>query len=645
MAQTFTNPLFPSQDPYVIRWQGNYYYSDADSDRIYLRRSPTLSGLSSQAPIPVWNARPGSGGLANVWAPELHLIGGRWYLYFAADHHSDARHRLFVLEGGSDPLDPYKLAGQIVDSTGNWAIDPDVFFGADNQLYLTWSCTGDEFGRLPQNLCIARMSDPVHVASDTVQISSPVESWETRTGAIQEGPVGFVHAGSTYLTYSASASWTTKDYAVGVLINASGDLLNPGAWKKHGPVLDGHSHVYGPGSVVFINSPDGTESWSLYHAYDRLNCAQWACRSIRMQKIAWDSEGVPLLGYPMDPQVGLEQPSGDAGAASGWGDSKQGARAAGAMAYLSSGNVYSGPVGGTAFRNGSESVAYTVSADVAAGRTGRSGVYALYRDEANHVEVFLDGSAGVLGTGATVAGADQGIHWTAMPIGFDFAAAHHLEVRKSAEQSFSFVLDGVVREQRSAALEGGQIGVFSTGAGAQFRNVTLIDDAFGWGRPYGDAAEGGASDAPGLWQIVDARAVESRGAGTQALYRGNPNLQSYTVGAEVRKGGGSEGRVGLVACYDDRNNNVSMWLDAAQRLLRVHAVVNGISTWQNAGLPAGFDAGAWHALTAEKAGSGFLFLIDGAEMLRAEFALVNGMPGITTDGSPAQFREFAVTQP
>ena len=40
-------------------------------------------------------------------------------------------------------------------------------------------------------------------------------------------------------------------------MNASGDLLNPGAWVKSGPVFDHHGKTYGPGSVVFVETPEG----------------------------------------------------------------------------------------------------------------------------------------------------------------------------------------------------------------------------------------------------------------------------------------------------------------------------------------------------------------------------------------------------
>jgi len=46
-----------------------------------------------------------------VWAPQLHDLNGRWYIYFAAAHpaRGNPSHRMWVLGGGpsdQDPLEP-----------------------------------------------------------------------------------------------------------------------------------------------------------------------------------------------------------------------------------------------------------------------------------------------------------------------------------------------------------------------------------------------------------------------------------------------------------------------------------------------------------------------------------------------------------
>jgi len=58
----------------------------------------------------------------NVWAPELHLLNGKWYIYYAADDGQNANHRMWALESQtSDPQGPYIEHGCL--ETDGWAID------------------------------------------------------------------------------------------------------------------------------------------------------------------------------------------------------------------------------------------------------------------------------------------------------------------------------------------------------------------------------------------------------------------------------------------------------------------------------------------------------------------------------------------
>ncbi|MHB8733713.1 MAG: glycoside hydrolase family 43 protein, partial [Terriglobales bacterium] len=311
-AQTFVNPLINGGDPWVTRVNGTYYYSASGCGvaTICVKSSKTLSGLASAPWVGVWNGPARGPNSGDVWAPELHFVQGGWYIYYAADAAGvNDSHRLFVLQADTaNPQGSYSMGntgapnGQLTESNNYWAIDPDVFVGADSNLYIVWSCTNYVNSKFPQATCLARMSDPLHLNSNTVQISTPSQPWELRTAPIQEGPVGYTHNGRTYITYSASASWTDDDYAVGLLTNSDGNLLTPGSWSKQGPIFDHHGTAFGTGSVVFIPSLDGSEMWNLYHGIDALSCnPSYTCRDIRMQKMDWAADGAPLLGYPVNP--------------------------------------------------------------------------------------------------------------------------------------------------------------------------------------------------------------------------------------------------------------------------------------------------------------------------------------------------------
>lgn len=670
-GQTFSNPLFSSQDPYVTYWKGNYYYTESGNNSIQIRKSHTLTGLKPQTPYIAWKSPwVGPDGHANLWAPEIHQIDGTWYIYFAADYQSNGRHRLFVLQGGSDPLDPYHVAdtgypnGQLVESTGKWAIDPDVFYGADGQLYLTWSCTNDDIGKAPQNLCLARMKDALHVASATSEISSPTEPWERRTGLIEEGPIGFVHNGDTYLTFSASASWTPNDYSVGVLVSTGGDLLDSRTWTKRGPIFDHHGEAYGPGSVVFVPSADGTELWSLYHAYDRMNCPAWACRTIRMQRVSWDAAGLPLLGYPMNPGIKSRAPSGEMGSPTGWGDAPQGTAASGLWRYNSPTSVDflqgdalpTGSLVWQTFRDNSNPVAYTTSAQVQMdGGLGQAGIYVVYKDAGHHIEAYLDSQQSVFVSNVVGSVQNQGQRTYPLAANFDLSLPHEIQVLKSAEGKFAFYLDRTFMDERQASVGYGAVGVFAGSAGAHFREILLSDASFGWGDAFGDAAEGlpreagletGTGYFRGDWTITDGATVESSNAGSgwNTIYQGNPNFINFTVDvdAEIAGTNGPAAKFGLIVCHDDRNNQLSLWIDVEQNIVSWNAVVQGESSWQNVALPQSFDASKSHHLAATKTGSLFTFSVDGNQLGEGTYALANGTSGLAVLSARVRFNHYSV---
>src|SRR5215472_12251935 len=98
--QTFTNPIFTSQDPWIVYVGGTYYFSESNcaSATVCIKSSTTLTGLSSAPWVGVWNAPASGPNSGEVWAPELHYVNGKWYIYYAADDGDNNNHRLFVLQ-------------------------------------------------------------------------------------------------------------------------------------------------------------------------------------------------------------------------------------------------------------------------------------------------------------------------------------------------------------------------------------------------------------------------------------------------------------------------------------------------------------------------------------------------------------------
>ncbi|KAK0937725.1 hypothetical protein LTR29_010726 [Friedmanniomyces endolithicus] len=252
-----------------------------------------------------------------LWAPELHCLRGRWYIYFAgADKlHGNRSHRMYVLGGppeGQDPHQgPWELLGPVhgMDQR-QWAIDGTVFH-IDGVLYFSYSgwprqehhSNGwEDRDELVQQLFILRLSDPTTADSDATMISHPTESWERlgeRGAAINEGPQWLESPSGDWrgLVYSCSGSWT-KHYKMASLEYLGGDPLDPWAWRKsEKPLLQNREDgigPYGPGHGCFLHA--GGETVALFHATDRDTDGNQN-RRCRMQRVRWTASGPDMGGY------------------------------------------------------------------------------------------------------------------------------------------------------------------------------------------------------------------------------------------------------------------------------------------------------------------------------------------------------------
>ena len=73
----------------------------------------------------MWTPPPTGPYSKDIWAPEVHFLKGKWYVYFAADSGKNINHRLYVLENASnDPLQgSWIVKGKLTTPEDKWAID------------------------------------------------------------------------------------------------------------------------------------------------------------------------------------------------------------------------------------------------------------------------------------------------------------------------------------------------------------------------------------------------------------------------------------------------------------------------------------------------------------------------------------------
>lgn len=315
---TFSNPLGAGADPFVVQHEGEYVLVRSSGSQVKLDRATRLEDIHSSDPasttVTAWTAPAGTAYSTMIWAPELHWLGGKWYIYVAAAANNDnATHRMYVLERDDpDPMGPFTFKGEIAATTNRWAIDGTVLEWQE-AMYFVWSgWPGLVDGR--QNLYIAAMSNPWTIAGERVLLSTPQYGWESHGLPINEGPEALVHDGTLHIIFSASGYWTDQ-YALGRLTyNGVGPIMNPSSWTKAAaPVFQATAEVTGVGHASFVRSPDGTEHWMAYHSHHDPGPFN-EDRDIRIQPFTFLADGTPNFGSPASPSVRLAVPSGYADA-------------------------------------------------------------------------------------------------------------------------------------------------------------------------------------------------------------------------------------------------------------------------------------------------------------------------------------------
>ncbi|KAL2192335.1 arabinofuranosidase [Corynascus similis CBS 632.67] len=302
-AASFSNPLkaINGSDPHMTYSDGYYYLMTTTWTDLQITRAKTLKGLKNGETRVVWSDSDPSR-CCNVWAPELHKIDDKWYIYYTAGNNQNLDgQRSHVLEGGPDPWDNFSYAGQL---TQDWGIDATIL-RVQNQNYFVWSCFADGI----QSLCIATLQSPTSIGPSRV-LSQPLLDWERVDTPVNEGPAPLYHDGKIFLAYSASFCWTPS-YQLGVLTYNGGDPTQASNWVKTGPFFSSANGNYGPGHNSFVNSPDGTEIWNIYHAtsISTGNCD--GNRYTAAKKVAWNADGTPNFGSPDVLGTVLDGPSGE----------------------------------------------------------------------------------------------------------------------------------------------------------------------------------------------------------------------------------------------------------------------------------------------------------------------------------------------
>lgn len=324
---TKTNaPIFIADraDPFITLGNDGYYYFTASYpmyghddkegyDRVILRRSKTIEGLKTAEEKVILDEKDSDSEFRFIWAPELHFIGGKWYVFYAAsgsaDNIWDINCHAAVCTGADPYNDKWVTKGKFQAAEGDdfaftrFSLDM-TYFECGGKSYVIWAQNGGN-----SNLYIAEVdpSEPWKTVTPAMLLTKPEYDWEKIRIPVNEGPSVLFHDGKVIVAYSASA--TGPEYCIGFMYaDEKADLLDRASWTKTDkPALTSDDLVdeYGPGhnsftvdengDVIFVYHSRSKECFEGKCGYSDGDSLYDPCRSARIRKVVWDENGLPIL--------------------------------------------------------------------------------------------------------------------------------------------------------------------------------------------------------------------------------------------------------------------------------------------------------------------------------------------------------------
>ncbi len=324
----FKNTIANFADPSVFYHGGWYYYTYAKDymgkPAVWMRRAANFSDISASRPVLVWAEAIDPSGMSSLWAPQLTFLDGNYYVYATCAYKgtenalgiTPRKPVVFVGKDASDPLGGYTYHGPMDNC------DPEVlmylsprFIQWKGKTYMINGGFYREEDRIPdkkhfQSLFITEMESPTAFKGKAVKIAGATQSWEISNGGkceILEGPFAYTDSkdGKLYILYSANET-ATENYCTGLLRfdgKETDDITNASLWYKFPDPIqkkDPSIGMYSPGAMVLTKSPDGEQTWMIFHVKLKGGTYTYDNRLLCAQPFITDANGVPQAS-PLKP--------------------------------------------------------------------------------------------------------------------------------------------------------------------------------------------------------------------------------------------------------------------------------------------------------------------------------------------------------
>jgi len=283
---TFTNPVAPGADPFILKDDDGTYYLYGTGGDVYGYRvysSKNLVEWTSHGyclfredvytdPTSTEVANAPYGEVHNLfWAPEVLKYEGKYYLVYSAQRH-------IGIAVSDSPLGPFKGVRDSFLLPYFRAIDGNFFVDKDGKVYLYFSSAGAaRFGDYAvsegQNLWGAEMDmKTLKLKEDTIKL---LVEWNLEYDPIKliEGPFMIENDGKYYLTFSSGDGIKTH-YSVHYAIGDS-PLGSFERSKDYVALIcddldyadKDNPHLYGTAHHSFVEAPNGKDIIIAYQCH------------------------------------------------------------------------------------------------------------------------------------------------------------------------------------------------------------------------------------------------------------------------------------------------------------------------------------------------------------------------------------------
>ena len=319
----YKNPFIEERaDPFITRGADGTCYFTASYpasgdelhgyDRIILRKSDTVKGLACAEEKTVWQAHESGVMSRHIWAPEMHFIGGKWYIFFAAatsEDKWDIKPYVLRCQGENPYCEDWEEMG-VVERTNDdelsfrcFSLDM-TYFEHNGKHYLIWAQIE---GNSSLFMAETYEDTPWKLKTKPILLSKPEYDWEKVVYKVNEGASVLKTDEKIYVFFSASG--TGAEYCMGRLeADTDSDLMNPNSWTKlKYPVLQTSDLTgeAGPGHNSFVTDENG-DLLLVYHArpssHLEKKCGSFneeslydPCRHARIRKVNFNKNGEPVL--------------------------------------------------------------------------------------------------------------------------------------------------------------------------------------------------------------------------------------------------------------------------------------------------------------------------------------------------------------